>query len=237
MIHISAMRGIVVSLVCAGALGACGATPPPVVGVISPASVEADGQQAFTAESAPADYRLRPSDSIGVTVFREPELSLAATPIGADGSIALPLIGSIRAEGRTAAELSGAIESELRRGYLNDPRVSVNVLRYDSHRVTVEGAVKTPGVYPFNPGSRLSSAIALAQGPDRVAKLDQIAIFRPTTAGMTVAKFDYRAIQEGTMIDPIIQPDDRVVVGTSGLSQFWQDTLKAIPVFALFTRI
>jgi len=54
---------------------------------------------------------------------------------------------------------------------------------------------------------------------------------------MTVAKFDYRAVQQGTMIDPVLQPGDRVVVGTSGLSQFWQDVLKTIPVFALFTNV
>mgnify|MGYP007056299579 FL=1 len=53
---------------------------------------------------------------------------------------------------------------------------------------------------------------------------------------MAVAKFDYAQVRAGTMIDPVLAPGDRVVVGTSGLSQLWQDFLKAVPAFALFTR-
>ena len=52
-----------------------------------------------------------------------------------------------------------------------------------------------------------------------------------------VAKFDYRAVSQGTMIDPVLEPGDRVVVGTSGLSQFWQDLLRALPAFGLFTNV
>ncbi len=49
-----------------------------------------------------------------------------------------------------------------------------------------------------------------------------------------VAKFDYRQISQGTMMDPVLQPNDRVVVGTDGLSVFWQDLLKALPAFGIF---
>jgi len=226
----------IAALALAPALAACATTPPPVVGEVSPQSVEAAGQAGF-ASSEGAEYRLRPSDTVSVTVYREPELSLAAVPVGSDGTIAIPLAGAVRAEGRTAAEFAGDVAAALRRGYVNDPQVAVNVVRYDSHRVTVEGAVRKPGVFQFVPGSRLSSAIAMAEGPERVAKLDQVAVFRPAAQGMTVAKFDYRMMQQGTMIDPVLQPGDRVVVGTSGLSQFWQDVLKTVPAFALFTNI
>jgi polysaccharide export outer membrane protein len=218
------------------ALAACATTPPPAVGTVDAAPVEAAGQAGFAAADS-AEYRLRPSDTISVAVYREPELSLAAVPVGSDGTVAVPLAGAIRAEGRTSVELANDIAAALRRGFVNDPKVAVNVIRYDSHRVTVEGAVKKPGVFQFVPGSRLSSAIAMAEGPERVAKLDQVAVFRAGEEGMTVAKFDYRAMQQGTMIDPVLRPGDRVVVGTSGLSQFWQDVLKTIPAFALFTNI
>lgn len=230
--------------VAAGAIGTatvvlagCNATPPPVIGTMVPQSVDSAGQSPFTVSESD-QYRLRPSDAIAVTVYREPDLSLADVPVGPDGTIAVPLVGAVRAEGLTPRELGAGIEAALRSGgYVNNPRVAVNVVRYDSHRVTVEGAVKKPGVFPFVPGSRLSSAIAMAEGPDRVAKLEQVAVFRPAAEGMTVAKFDYRAMQQGTMIDPVLRPGDRVVVGTSGLSQFWQDVLKTLPAFALFTSI
>lgn len=218
------------------ALGACAGSPEPVVGPVAAQQIEAAGQAAFT-DAELADYRLLPSDVIAVQVFREPELSVPRVPVGSDGTIGLPLVGNVRAQGRTAAELAQIIEAALAGGYLTNPRVAVNVMEYTSHRVTVEGAVRKPGVFAFVPGSRLSSAIALAEGPERVARLDQVAVFRRAPQGLTVAKFDYRAMQQGTMIDPVLVPGDRVVVGTSGLSVFWQDALRALPAFAIFTNL
>jgi polysaccharide export outer membrane protein len=49
-----------------------------------------------------------------------------------------------------------------------------------------------------------------------------------------VAKFDYGQIRQGTMLDPILEPGDRVVMGTDGLSQFWEDLLMALPAFGIF---
>jgi len=217
-------------------LGGCAGTPEPVIGPVAAQPVEAAGQGDFSAVQSP-DYRLRPTDVVNVTVFREPDLSVQQIPVGADGQIALPLVGAVQAEGRTTADLARAVEAVLARGFLTNPRVAVNIIQYNSHRVTVEGAVKKPGVFAFVPGARLSSAIAQAEGPDRIAKLDQIAVFRQAPGGLTVAKFDYRAVQRGTMIDPVLLPGDRVVVGTSGLSQLWQDVLKTLPAFAIFTQI
>ena len=49
--------------------------------------------------------------------------------------------------------------------------------------------------------------------------------------------YAYAAIQAGTMLDPILQPGDRVVVGTDSLAQVWRDVLGALPAFALFQNI
>jgi polysaccharide biosynthesis/export protein len=49
-----------------------------------------------------------------------------------------------------------------------------------------------------------------------------------------VAKFDYAAVRQGAMLDPVLQPGDRVVMGTDGLSVFWADLLQALPVFGVF---
>lgn len=220
----------------AGVLCACGATPAPVIGLSATRPVAVLGQSGYALDH-PAEYLLRPTDEITVTVFREPDLSIEKVPIGVDGSISLPLIGPVRAEGRTTTQLAEEVKSKLAAGLLTRPRVSVNIANYASHVVTVEGAVEHSGVFEFKPGTRLSGAIALASGPSRVAKSDQIAVFRQTPEGIAVAKFDLDAMRQGAMIDPLLEPGDRVVVGISGLSQFWQDFLKAIPLFALFTTI
>lgn len=217
-------------------LSACAGTPAPNPGIAEHMPVDALGQSGYSALPAET-YPLHRNDVLSVTVFREPDLSNNAVTIAGDGTIALPLAGPVVAEGLTATQLARTIEDILRTKGLKRPDVAVNVTDYASHLVTVEGAVEEPGIYQFKPGTRLSGALALATGPARVAKVSEVAVFRDVPGGIAVAKFDYAAITEGTMMDPLIQPGDRVVMGLSGLSQFWQDLLKALPVFAVFTRL
>lgn len=217
-------------------LSACGGAPAAQSGLVTSQPILAPGDADFT-PSVDANYILRPSDVLKISVFREAELSQDSVVVAANGEISVPLVGQVRVAGMTLQSLETLLENELSARYLKNPDVTVNVVEYASHQVTVEGAVLQSGVYPFRPGTRLSGGIALARGLDRVAKGSEVAVFRQTPEGMFVAKFDYRAVQGGTMLDPVLQPGDRIVVGTSGLSQFWQDLLKAIPVFALFTRI
>jgi polysaccharide export outer membrane protein len=216
-------------------LSGCASTPDPVIGPASIEPVPALGQADYRFARAKT-YLLRPSDKISVNVFREPDFTLGAVQIGVEGNISLPMIGSVPAAGKTAAALEADLTQRLGRLGLKTPMVSVNIVEYASHLVTVEGSVDQPGVYSFQPGSRLSAAIAMAGGPARSAKRDQVAVFREVEGGMTIAKFDYGMMSEGTMLDPILEPGDRVVMGTDGLSVFWQDFLKALPAFGIFAN-
>lgn len=184
----------------------------------------------------PVEYPLYAKDVVSITVFREPDLSIQNVPISADGVLTLPLIGRIMAAGQTPTQLQRTLKSAFSKGILQHPDVTVTVMDYASHYVTVEGAVSEAGIFKFPPGTRLSGAIALGGGETRVAK-DLIIVMRPTPEGMTVAKFDYGAMRAGTMIDPLILPGDRVIMGKSALAQFWQDLLVALPAFTIFTRL
>ena len=217
-------------------IAACGSSPPAVVGVVNSTVAPEYGQSDYSS-FAQTSYRLNPSDQIAVTVYREPDLSASPLIVGPDGTLAIPLIGVIKAQGLTTSELAQIITSKLTDGYLRHPSVSVNLIEFASHAVTVEGSVERTGVYQFKPGAKLSTALSLANGPSRVARLDRIAVFRQTPEGVKVARFDYAAIRQGTMMDPVIAPGDRIVVGTSGSAQLWQDVLKAAPVFAVFFNV
>ena len=215
------------------ALSGCASTPEPLIGasVTQPRSDLGQGDFTF---ARPEFYLLRPTDKISVTVFREPDLSVETLRIGVEGNVSLPMLGSIPAAGMTAKQFEQDIARRFAALGLKSPLVSVNVTDFASHLVTVEGAVEKPGVYSFQPGSRLSSAIALAEGPKRVAKIEQVAVFRESPQGIMIAKFDYQQVQQGTMLDPVLEPGDRVVMGTDGLSLFWEDLLKALPAFGVF---
>lgn len=216
-------------------LSACASTPEPVIGS-AVSQPRADlGQQEYAYQRS-TTYLLRPSDKITINVFREPDFSVESVQLGVEGNVSLPMLGSIPAAGMTALQFERDVTRRLAAAGLKTPMVSVNIKEYASHLVTVEGAVRSPGVYAFQPGSRLSSAIALASGPERTAKTSQLAVFRETPEGVMVAKFDYGQMKQGTMFDPILQPGDRVVMGIDGLSVFWQDFLRALPAFGIFAN-
>jgi polysaccharide biosynthesis/export protein len=215
------------------AVSGCSSTPDPVIGMAASKPDAELGQSNFSI-ARPTTYLLRPSDLISMTVFREPDLSLPSVRLGVEGNVSVPMLGSIPAAGMTAKQLEQDVTRRFAAIGLKDPMVSVNITEYASHEVTVEGAVERPGVYKFQPGARLSSAVALASGPKRSAKLDQVAVFRESSEGIMVAKFDYAAVRQGAMLDPVLQPGDRVVMGTDGLSVFWADLLQALPVFGVF---
>lgn len=216
-------------------LGACSSPQQIQPGIAASEPVVALGQEGYE-QFHQAQYQLLPSDVLTVRVFREPDLSIEQVPISADGEISLPLIGPVEVAGQTPMQLEMHLEELLAERYLRVPDVMVNVMRYGSHLLTVEGQVEAPGVYEFAPGTRLSGGIAMASGPTRVSDLREVAVFRETTEGLQVAKFDYQAVRGGQMLDPILRPGDRVVVGTDGLSVFWQDFLRALPLFALFSN-
>jgi len=228
----SKLGGCVLVAVAAG-LGGCASTPDPVIGSAVTQPRAELGQDIYSFRR-PDSYDLRPADKISIIVFREPDFSLETVQIGVEGNVSMPMLGSIPAAGMTAKQLEQDVTRRLAAAGLKSPMVSVNIAEYASHYVVVEGAVDDPGVYSFQPGARLSAAIALANGPKRTAKTEQVAVFRESDQGMMVAKFDYQQISQGTMLDPVLQPGDRVFMGTDGLSVFWEDLLKALPAFGVF---
>lgn len=180
---------------------------------------------------------VRGRDKISVIVLREPDLTLTDVRVGEDGFFDMPAIGRVQADGRTTAAIAEEVRDRLGRSYLRNPSVAVNVIDYSSHIVTVEGAVEQPGVYQYQPNTTLLGSIAMARGPSRVAKLKQVAIFRFTGGERSVAVFDLMQVRAGTMIDPVLQPGDRVMIGFDGLSQAWRDFLQTAPLIGVFTRI
>lgn len=229
------LRSQLLTAFAAFALAGCAAQAQIEPGVANTTPNAAMGQAEYIA-AVGNSYVLRPADRLSVTVFRETELSLPEVSISAEGRISVPLVGPIQAAGMTVDQLETRIEELYDARYLRSPDVAVNVLEYASHVVTVEGSVTESGIFVFRPGTRLSGGIAMAKGVTRVADVREVAIFRQRGSEMLVAKFDYAQVRAGGMMDPVLQPGDRIVVGTDNLSQTWQDVLRALPVFALFTQ-
>lgn len=108
-----------------------------------------------------ADLPLGPGDLIVVSVFQVSELSQLNVRVPSNGNIALPLMGVLRAAGRSARELEDEIKAHLQR-YMHDPQVSVFVQEHKSQQVAVFGSVKNGGVYPLVSRLRVTDALAMA---------------------------------------------------------------------------
>jgi polysaccharide export outer membrane protein len=110
------------------------------------------------------DLPLGSGDLIEVTVFEVPELTGLKLRIPNGGVITLPLIGALPAAGRTPNELQAAIRDRLREKYLHNPQVSLFVQEHKSQRISVIGAVRTPGVFTLTSRLRLADGLAMAGG-------------------------------------------------------------------------
>ncbi|HWE71833.1 MAG TPA: polysaccharide biosynthesis/export family protein [Stellaceae bacterium] len=181
------------------------------------------------------DYIIGPDDVISVDVFQIPDLS-RTVQVDSEGNILLPLLGSVPAGGRSVSQLSKQVAAAYGDKYVRDPKVTVSVKESESQKVTVNGAVIQPGIYPISSGTTLMQAIALAKGPDTKLASDRVAIFRTVGQNRTQATFDISDIQSGKVPDPQLQAHDIVVVDTSGTRKFLQD-ISPIAPFAVLGAI
>ena len=112
----------------------------------------------------PADFPVGPGDVILVSVPEVDEIQKQETRVSPDGTIALPLIGTMEVAGMTENELRNAISQRLT-VYMKFPRVELFVERYQARDVAVVGAVQKPGMYDLaNPNESIINVIGIAGG-------------------------------------------------------------------------
>ncbi len=106
-------------------------------------------------------YTLDSGDVLRVTVFSQDDLT-NTYQVDKGGHLALPLIGSVAARGKTPKQMEGLIAAGLRNGFLRNPDVSVEVATYRPFFIL--GEVGTAGQYTYVPGMTVQTAIAIAGG-------------------------------------------------------------------------
>lgn len=147
-------------------------------------------------------YRVGPGDVLQITVWDHPELTIPAgsfrdaetsgQQVGEDGMMYYPYVGSIRAAGKTTAELRREITSALAE-FIQDPQLDVRVIAHRSQKVYVVGEVLQPGVLPLNDLPLLVvDAINLAGGLTPEAYKGGVNVSR----GGRVYEIDLRALYD-----------------------------------------
>lgn len=220
-------------LCMAALLASCATGPRPAVQtgpLPAPDTTTASG-----AYEGGSDYRIGAQDLLEISVFGITDLSRTVR-VNSNGQISLPLVGGVMAGGKTIPQLEEDIAAELKRGYVQDPQVSVFVKEFTSQRVTLEGALNKPGIYPITGRTSLLQSIAMAGGvDDRVADLAGVVVFRQVGGKRMGAVFDLRQVRAGTAPDPQIYGDDIIVVEQSGSKTAFRRFIESMPILGIFT--
>ena len=124
---------------------------------------------------ANAAYTLWPGDRLKIAVFNEADLT-GEFQVDERGLVAFPLVGEIRAGGLTLEQFRHELGDRLRKGYVRNPSITLEVLNY--RPINIIGEVKKAGQYAYRPGMTLQDIPAVAGGYSYRADKDVVHIVR-----------------------------------------------------------
>jgi polysaccharide export outer membrane protein len=173
---IKALFGLLVVLgLLAGTGLALAAAPPPggaaqtttgaVAAAVSHAASDAAKASSTKAKETSPDsqsaYVLGTGDKLHINVFGQHDLD-GNYLVDGSGNIQFPLIGQVKAAGKTVPQLQNTLIAALSKGFLVNPSVSIEVT--SARPFYILGEVKAPGQYPYVMGMSVITAVALAGG-------------------------------------------------------------------------
>ena len=158
------------------------------------------------------NYIIGKGDALEVHVWKEPDLSRAA-PVRIDGMMSLPLVGDVRAAGRTPMDLQSVLEERLSE-YIAAPAVTVMIRLQGSKKYYMIGEIARTGEFDLNKDLTALQAIVRAGGFTEWADRDEILLLRRDQDGEKRIQIDYDAIVEGTNPEQnvLLQADDTIIV-------------------------
>ena len=172
-------------------------------------------------EAIASDYKIAPLDKVSVNVFQVEQLS-GEYQVDLTGRIAMPLIGSVDAVNLTTDELQASLKQRLSATYLKNPDITVGIIAATGSNITIEGAVRRPGLYPNFGNMTLVQAVAVGGGLDTTANAKRVFVFRQIDGQRMIAGFDLTTIRRGEEPDPEIYRGDIIVVEGSKSKETWQ---------------
>ncbi len=176
-------------------------------------------------EASNERYRIGYQDTLQITVFRHPELSVPVS-VNPNGTIFLPRLEiPLQAVCKTERQLANDIAAEYKKGYLKNPFVDVRAVEQKSQAFGVIGSVEKPGYFFINKKVHLLEMLAFAGGPNKeagtrlvVARTGSTTFCKDDTIANTaddkdleLYEFKLRDVQEAK-VDFLMKPGDIVSV-------------------------
>jgi polysaccharide export outer membrane protein len=176
---------------------------------------------ALQTPSPAADYRLAPEDLLEITLYNIPESEVWVTPrkvevrVSQEGMISLPLLGDVRAAGLTLPALEQSLRARYDR-YFRNPQVGIQIREFRGQRVTVTGAVRSPGVHQLTGTKTLVDLLSMAGGLSEHAG-SRVHLYRQGPEGRESYVIDLPALARNPgLVDMPMQAGDVINVPQSG---------------------
>ena len=169
------------------------------------------GQEAAPVATQGMSGLIDSSDTVSVVVHREPDLN-SSGQLAKDGTLSIPLIGSVSLVGRTTSSAESLIEAKFKDGYLVRPQVNVRITKKLVHNVTVNGEVSQPGVFnlPHGQPVTLMQVISMAGGATDIANVKKVSLRRGI--GGKSYLINLKDIISNKKQDIVLQKDDFIYV-------------------------
>jgi polysaccharide biosynthesis/export protein len=174
----------------------------------------AGATEAIPTDTASSTYRLQPYDLIDVDVYSEEDLHKPAR-LGSDGTVLLPLIGSVKVGGLTVTEATNLICQRYAAGFVKNPSVLITVLQYRKSTFSILGQVEKPGIYEISEGAQVSilEAVSLAAGFTPTAAQNSVTVKRMVDGKDTIFKVKAGDMAQNPDAAPFdVQPGDTILV-------------------------
>ena len=163
------------------------------------------------AQPAPAGvdstYLIGPGDVLNISVWKDEALTKDVVVLP-DGTISFPLIGLLKAEGRTVAQIKAEIAERISQ-YVTEPVLNVEVKQVNSMLVFVIGRLNmlstVSGRLVLNANANVLQALAMTGGLNPFAKRNSIKIFRQEGGKTRIFPFHYDDVVEGKRLEENIE--------------------------------
>ena len=148
------------------------------------------------------EYKLGAGDTISVTVFNEPDMSISRVRVPNVGKVTFPYIGDVNVSGLTIRKLKAVLVKRLKKGYLKKPQLVISIIEY--RPFFVNGEVNSPGGYPYVEGLTIRKAIAISGGLTDRASLKKISL---------ISENGTKKRQLTKSLEALMKPGDILTIG------------------------
>jgi polysaccharide export outer membrane protein len=175
---------------------------PAMAGVPAPAPGTAMAGVPAPVVATEQPYTLDSGDRLRIMVFGQEGLTNSYT-VDASGNVTMPLIGTVAARGCSTEELSRIIAERLRRGFIREPHVAIEIEAYRPFFIL--GEVTYPGQYPYVPNMTIETAVAIAGGFSPRAYRWDVFLDRPAPGGLVRSRSSVPLLTQ-------VRPGDTIVI-------------------------